>query len=71
MNTANKTFLVIAFVIVSALFLLFGIGAMAGARFTGGMMGGGMMGGFSWMWIPAVITLGIGILLGWAVFGKK
>ena len=71
MNTANKAFLVIAFVIVLALFLLFGGGALAGARFTGGMMGAGMMGGFSWMWIPTVIALGLGILLGWAIFAKK
>ena len=71
MNTNNKTILVIAFVVVVVLFLLFGGGAMTGATFSGGMMGSGMVGGFSWMWIPALITLGIGILLGWAIFGKK
>jgi len=66
MNATNKTALVIAFVIVVVLFLLFGGGAM-----TGGTMSGGMMGGISWMWIPTLLTLGIGILLGWAIFGKK
>lgn len=66
MNSTNKTALVIAFVIVVVLFLLFGGGAM-----TGGTMSGGMMGGISWMWIPTLLTLGIGILLGWAIFGKK
>jgi hypothetical protein len=71
MNETNKTGLVIAFVIVVVLFLLFGGGAMAGATLGGGMMGSGMMGGISWMWIPTVLTLGIGILLGWAVIGKK
>ena len=71
MNTTNKTILVIAFVVVIALFLLFGGGAMTGATLSGGMMGSGMMGGISWMWIPTLITLGIGILLGWAIFGKK
>jgi len=54
---------------------------------TGSMIGGGMMGqggiggyrmghgwingGFSWMWIPTLLTLGLGILLGWLIFGKK
>ncbi len=71
MNATNKTILIIAFVIVVVLFLLFGGGAMTGATLNGGMMGSGMVGGFSWMWIPALITLGIGILLGWAIFGKK
>jgi hypothetical protein len=71
MKTNNKTFLIIAFVIVIVLFLLLGGGAMTGAR-LGGMMGGsGMMGGISWMWIPTLIVLGVGILLGWAIFGKK
>ena len=71
MNATNKTVLIIAFVVVVVLFLLFGGGAMTGATLSGGMMGSGRMGGISWMWIPTLITLGIGILLGWAVFGKK
>ena len=36
-----------------------------------GMMGSGMMGGMGWMWISIVLILGIGILLGWAIFRKK
>ena len=76
MNATNKTGLVIALVVVVVLFLLFGGGAMSGATMSGGMMGsgmmgGGMMGGISWMWIPTLLTLGIGILLGWAIFGKQ
>jgi hypothetical protein len=71
MNATNKTALVIAFVVVVVLFLLFGGGAMTGATMSGGMIGSGMMGGISWMWIPTLLTLGIGILLGWAIFGKK
>jgi hypothetical protein len=54
------------------LFLLFGGSAMTGGTLTGGMMGSGrMMGGISWMWIPTLLTLGIGILLGWAIFKKR
>ena len=59
--TNNNTALVIAFVVVLVLFLLFGGGAMTGAT----------MSGISWMWIPTLLTLGIGILLGWAIFEKK
>jgi hypothetical protein len=71
MNARNNTGLVIVFVVVVLLFLLFGGVAMTGASLNGGMMGSGRVGGFSWMWIPTLLTLGIGILLGWAVIGKK
>jgi len=71
MNGTNKTGLVVAFIVVVVLFLLFGGGAMTGATMSGGMMGSGMMGGINWMWIPTLLTLGIGILLGWAIFGRK
>ena len=67
MNVNNKTILIIAFVIVIVLFLVLGGWAMTGVR-SGSEM---MMGGISWMWIPIVVTLGIGILLGWAIFKKK
>jgi hypothetical protein len=71
MNATNKTALVIALIVVVVLFLLFGGGAMTGATMSGGMMGSGMMGGINWMWIPTLLTLGIGILVGWAIFGRK
>lgn len=77
MNESNKTALTIAFVVVVVLFLIFGGGAMSGSFMGGGgMMGGGTtgrggMGGYSWMWIPTLITLGVGIFLGWIIFGKK
>lgn len=71
MNATNKTTLIIAFVVVIVLFLLFGGGAMTGANISGGMMGNGVMGGISWMWIPTLLILGLGILLGWAIFREK
>jgi hypothetical protein len=82
MNTTTKTPLVIALVVVTGLFLRFGIGAMTGTMMNGGwmgtgwtngngMMGSGWMGGISWMWIPTVLTLGFGVLLGWVLFGKR
>ncbi|MEO7910253.1 MAG: hypothetical protein ABI901_02095 [Roseiflexaceae bacterium] len=71
MNATNKTALVSAFVVVVVLFLLLGGGAMTGATMGGGMMGSGRMGGINWMWIPTFLTLGLGVLLGWLIFGKK
>lgn len=82
MNELNKTPLVIAFVVVIVLFLIFGAGLMTGSMMGGGIMGQGgiggyrmghgcIIGGFSWMWIPTLLTLGLGVLLGWVIFGKK
>ena len=71
MNTKSNTPLVIAFVVVIVLFLLFGGGAMTGGMMNGGMHGSGWMGERSWMWFPTLITLGIGVVLGWAIFKKK
>lgn len=75
MNIKSNRLLIIAFIVFIVLFLLFGGGAM-----TGGMMYGGMHTGFNengwmnnrgWMWFPAFITLGIGIVIGWFIFKKK
>jgi hypothetical protein len=80
MNESNKTGVMIAFVVVVILFLVFGGGMMTGwnggGMFGGGMMGGGtsgggMMGEFNWMWFPTLILLGLGVLFGWLLFGKK
>ncbi len=66
MNT-NRA-LVVALVIVVGLFVLFGGGAMTGGRMGGGPMG---MGGIGWMWIPAVLIVGLGALFAWGICGKK
>jgi hypothetical protein len=82
MNSTSKTPLLIAFVVVVVLFLIFGGWAMTGSMMGGGMMGQGgtggyhmgqgwINGGFSWMWIPTLLTLGLGVLLGWLIFAKK
>ena len=71
MNEMSKTPLVIAFVVVVVLFLIFG-GMMTGSMMSGGMMRHGWIaGGFSWMWLPTLLTLGLGVLLGWLIFAKK
>ena len=72
--------LVVALVVVVGLLVLFGGGAMTGGHMggamTGGHIGGGMMGtawmgGFGWMWIPAVLTVGLVVLLARGMVGKK
>ncbi|MGE5847903.1 MAG: hypothetical protein ACM34O_14360 [Ignavibacteria bacterium] len=70
MNTKTNTPLVVAFVVVVVLFLLFGSGAMTGGMMNGGMNGSGWM-GHNWMWFPTLLTLGLGIVLGWFIFKKK
>ena len=73
-TTANAT-LVIAFVVVVVLFLFFGGWGITGGMMNGGMHGGmnenGWMGERTWMWFPTIITLVLGIVLGWAIFKKK
>jgi hypothetical protein len=71
MNKTTNTPLVIAFVVVVVLFLLFGGGAMTGGMMNGGMNGSGWMSERSWMWTPTLLALGLGLVLGWAIFKKK
>jgi hypothetical protein len=71
MNAAVKTALLIAFTLVVVLILMFGGGTMTGATLSGGMMGNGTMGGISWMWIPTLLMLSLGVLLVWVIFGQK
>lgn len=70
----------VALVVVVVLFLIFGGVAMMGG--AGGMMGRGgiggyrmghgwINGGFSWMWIPTLLTLSLAVVLGWAILAKK
>jgi len=71
MDTRTNTPLVAAFVVVVVLVLLFGGGAMTGGMMNGGVHGSGWMGDRSWMWTPAIVTLGFGVVLGWFLFKKK
>jgi hypothetical protein len=71
MNTKTNTPLVMAFVVVVVLFLLFGGGAMTSGMMNGGMHETGWMGERSWMWTPTLLTLVLGVVLGWVIFKKK
>lgn len=70
MDKTGKAILVLAFSVVILLLLLFGGGMTTGAMFSGGMMENGYMGGISWMGISTVLILGVGTLLGLAIFRK-
>ena len=71
MDTKTNKPLVITFVIVVVLFLLFGGEAMTGGMMNGGMNGSGWMGERSQMWIPALLTHVLGVVVGWGIFWKK
>ena len=71
MDSTTKTALVIAFVVVALLLLLFGGGMVTGTMMTGGIMGSGRMGGISWMWLPTLLVVVLGIVLFSVIFGKK
>jgi len=71
MDTTSKTALVIALVVVGLLLLLFGGGMATGTSMSGGMMGTGSMGGISWMWLPTLLVVVLGVVLFSFIFGKK
>lgn len=69
MNETRKTILIAALGVIVALLLFFSGRMMTGATLSGGMMGSGWTHGISWLWIPMLLTLGLGALLAWAIFG--
>ena len=71
MESSTKTALVIAFIVIALLLLLFGGGMATGTMMSGGMMGSGSMGGFSWMWLPTLLVVVLGIVIFSVLFGKK
>lgn len=72
MNTGTNKSLSLAFIIVVILFLLFCGGAITMTMSNATRMNGiGIMSNISWMWIPAMLTLLLTILLGWTIFLKK
>ena len=70
-NKTNKIGLIITLVAVVVVSLLLAGRAMISITTSSGMMGSTSRDATSWMWIPALFTLGVGILFGWAIFRKK
>ena len=71
MDASTKTGVAIAFVVVALLLLLFGGGMATGTMMSGGLMGSGSMGGISWMWLPTLLVVVLGVVLFSVHFGKK
>lgn len=71
MDTGSNTALVIVFAVIALLLLIFGGGMATGTMMSGGMMGTGSLGGFSWMWLPTVLVVILGVVLYSLVAGKK
>jgi hypothetical protein len=71
MDNTTGTGFVIAFVAVALLLLLFGGGMATGTIMTGGYMGSVSMGGVSWMWLPTLLVVAIGVVLFSSISGKK
>lgn len=70
MDSTGRTALVIALIVVALLLLLFGGGMATGTLMSGGMMGSGHMGGFSWMWLPTLLVVVLGVALFSLISGK-
>ena len=71
MDITSKTALFIALAAVALLLLLFGGGMATGTMMSGGMIGSGSMGGISWMWLPTLLVVVLGVALFSAISGKK
>lgn len=70
MDATTRTVLVIAFAVAAVLLVFFGGGMATGTMMSGGMMGGGSMGGVSWMWLPILLVVVIGVALYMAIDKK-
>lgn len=66
MSAQTRNVWIVGLVLVAVLFFLFGGGLMSHS-----MMGAGTMGRIGWMFVPTLLVLILGILLGWALFGQK
>jgi hypothetical protein len=71
MDAATRTALVIGLVVVALLLLILSGGMATGTMMSGGMMGVGYMGGVSWMWLPTLLVVALGVVLLSVISGKK
>lgn len=71
MNNQNKRYLVVALVVMVVLFLYFGIGILMEGGMNRGMHENILMSNSNWRLFPTLVTLMIGVLIGWLLFKKK
>jgi hypothetical protein len=63
--------LIIVLAVVTVLFLYFGSGAIMDGGMHGRLNENNWIGGHNWKWFPTIVTLLIGVLIGWLLFKKK
>ena len=71
MDTTNKTVLVTIVLVAIGLMLVFGDGTMIGRMIDGEMFENRLSLMNTWLWTPALFTLGLGVIIGWVLFKKK
>lgn len=71
MDTLTKRTLLVAFVVMTLLLLFFGSNAIASGMMSGGLMGGEGMDDLTSRIVPNLLVLGLAVMLGWALFGKR
>ncbi|MFA6598210.1 MAG: hypothetical protein WCS69_10835 [Ignavibacteriaceae bacterium] len=71
MDKTNNRYLVIALLVIVVLFLYFGSGTMMDSGIIGRMNENHSMGGNNWRLYPTIVTLLLGVLIGWLLFKKK
>lgn len=76
MGNTNRTYLIIGFVVVVLLFLFYGSGMLGGGMMDGWRSGGSVLSGHGmfgtgFMWLPTLISLALGVGLGWLIWGRK
>ena len=71
MNRISNRYLVITLVVIVVLFLYFGSGAMMDGGMNGSMNENHWLGVHSWRWYPTIVTLLLGVLIGWLLFRRK
>ena len=70
----NETYrrpLIAILAIALVLILIFGSGTISGSMMSGWMTGQERIGGYTFTWVPTLVAVGVGLLLGWLFFGRK
>ncbi len=70
MNKTTYASLVVGLIIVFVIFILSSTRSMSGGTMNGGMDGIGW-GGHGGIWVISIISLFIGVGIGWILFKKK
>jgi hypothetical protein len=70
-ETMTRKVLLVAFVVVTLVLVFFGSNSIAAGMTSGGMMGGEGMDDMPSRIVPNVLVLGVAVMLGWALFGKR